>query len=321
MLEQIALKEEPLDVQAHPAARAWNRFHPSLTQATGVSTLKKCSKSAIYKVDGVGAGSSSVVAKLCRHQVAAHERIVYQQILPALPFSYPRYYGSVQENAQLDWLFLEYVEGEPYSRFRDDHSILVAKWLGLLHSGATQIADMVQLPDRGPGYHLTHLQEARGKLQAAFGQLKLPAEELEVIEAVISQCNLLESRWDCVEQRCAGMPRTFIHGDFKPRNVVIRSGLEGPEALAFDWEASGWGVPTGDLAYVDLTAYHEAVKRRWPNVTVADVRNMKITGRIFRGIEEFRWESERFDPRWEVSTIKLNYYRERMVEAIQTAHW
>ncbi|HYY72742.1 MAG TPA: aminoglycoside phosphotransferase family protein [Candidatus Bathyarchaeia archaeon] len=321
MLEHILLKEEPPDVQAHPATRAWNRFHSNLNQATGITLLKKCSKSAIYKVDGVGPGSSAVVAKLCHHQVAAHERIVYEQILPALPISYPCCHGSIQENAQQDWLFLEYVDGEPYSRFRDDHSILVAKWLGLLHSASTQIADVVQLPDRGPRYHLTHLREARGKLRVAFDQLKLPAEELEVIEAVISQCGFLESRWGCVEQWCAGMPRTFIHGDLKPRNVAIRSGLEGPEVLVFDWEASGWGVPTGDLAYVDLTAYHDAVKHRWPNVTVEEVRKMKITGRIFRGIEEFRWESERFDPRWEVSTIKLNYYRERMAEAIQMAQW
>lgn len=321
MLEQIVSKEQPPDVPTHPAVCAWNRFRPNLIHATGVAILKKRSKTAIYKVDGVGSYGSPVVAKLCRRHVAAHERTVYEQILSHLPVSYPLYYGSIKESDDHDWLFLEYVEGEQYSRSRADHAALVAKWLGLLHSASAQIVGAVQLPDRGPHYHLTRLRETRNKLQVVLGQLKLRAEELEVIESVVSQCNFIESRWDCVEQWCDGMPRTFIHGDFKPRNVVIRTGLEGPEVLAFDWEASGWGVPTADLAYVDLAAYHDVVKRRWPNVTVEDVRIMKVTGRIFRGIEEFRWESERFDPRWEASTIRLGYYRDGMAEAFQMAKW
>lgn len=321
MLEQIAKKDQPPDVLTHPAVRAWNHLRPGSGRAIEVAILKKRSKTAIYKIDGVGPRGSSVVAKLCHRQVAAHERTVYERVLQALPVSHPRYFGSVQKDVLHDWLFLEFVEGEQYSRFRDDHSILVAKWLAQLHSASTQIADTVQLPDRGSRYHLAHLREARNKLQLALSQLKLPAEELKVIENVISQCDFLESRWDSVEQWCDGMPRAFVHGDFKPRNVVIRAGLEDPEVLAFDWEASGWGVPTGDLAYVDPAVYHRAVKRRWPNVTVEDVRIMKTTGRIFRGIEEFRWESEKFDPSWEASTIKLGYYRERMAEAFQMAEW
>ena len=151
--------------------------------------------------------------------------------------------------------------------------------------------------------------------------LKLPAVDLEVIEDVISQCDLLQSRWPRVEQWCSCLPCTLIHGDFKPRNVVIRTCVTESSVFAFDWEASGWGVPTADLAYVDIASYHKAVSQHWPDVSIEDVGLMKTVGRIFRGIEEFRWESEKFDPRWEASTIKLNYYRERMAEAIQMAQW
>lgn len=321
MPEQIVFKERPPGIQAHPAVLAWSRFRPDSEPPAAVSLLKKRSKTAVYKVDGVGPHGSSVVAKLCHRHVAAYEGTIYEQILAALPVSHPLYYGSVRESDHHDWLFLEYIEGETYSRSMGDHSILVAKWLGLMHSAAAHVASRAALPDRGPRYHLIHLQEARQKLKRSLHLLKLPAAELAIIEDVISQCDLLESRWPRVEQLCGGLPCTLIHGDFKPRNVVIRPGVTEPSVFVFDWEASGWGMPAADLAYVDIVSYHQAASLHRPNVTIEDVRTMKTVGRIFRGIEEFRWESEKFDPRWEASTIKLNYYRERMVEAIQMAQW
>lgn len=321
MPEQIVFKERPPDIQAHPAVLAWSRFRPGSELPAAVSLLKKRSKTAVYKVDGVGPHGSPVVAKLCRRHVAAYEETIYEQILAALPVSHPLYYGSVKESDDHDWLFLEYIEGEPYSRSNGDHSTLVAKWLGLMHSTAAQCARAAELPDRGPRYHLIHLQQARQNLNRGLNLLKLSAAELSVIEDVISQCDLLESRWPRVEQWCGSLPCTLIHGDFKPRNVVIRTGLTESSVFVFDWEASGWGIPAADIAYVDIASYHEMASRHWPDVSIEDVRIMKIVGRIFRGIEEFRWESEKFDPRWEASTIKLNYYRERMAEAIQIAQW
>lgn len=320
-IEQITSRTLVSDTLPYHAVLAWQRFRPDSQPPAAVSLLKKRSKTAIYKMDGVGAHGSSVAAKLCRKHVAAHERRIYEQILPCLPVSYPFFYGTVQESDDHDWLFLEYIEGEPYSRSREDHSVLVGGWLGLLHSAAAQVASAAQFPDRGPSYHLARLQEARDNLQSNLKLLKLPAGELAVIEDVISQCDLLESRWARVEQWCGLLPCTLVHGDFKPRNVVIRTRGTTSSAFVFDWETSGWGVPTADLAYVDIASYHEALSQHWPDVSLQDVRIMKTVGRVFRGIEEFRWESEKLDPRWEASTINLNYYRERMDEAIQMAQW
>lgn len=320
-IEQIASKMLISDTLPYHAALAWERFRPDSQRPAAVSLLKKRSKTAIYKMDGVGPQGSSVVAKLCRRHVAAHERKIYEQILPHLPVSYPLYYGSVRESDTHDWLFLEYIEGEQYSRLREDHSILVGGWLGLLHSTAAQVASAAQFPDRGPRYHLGRLQEARHNLQINLKLLKLPVVELAGIEEVILQCDLLESRWPRVEQWCAGLRCTLVHGDFKPRNVVIRTCAAEPSVFVFDWETSGWGVPTADLAYADTASYYKASRRHWPDLSIEDVRIMKTIGRIFRGIEEFRWESDKLDPRWEASTIKLNYYRERMAEAIQMAQW
>ena len=321
MAEQSAIGFVGLDSPHRPAIDAWQRLLGKRSPAGEVSLLAKRFKSTVYRLDGVGPGNTSVVAKYCQGETASHERIIYQQILPKLPLSSPRYYGYVAGPCEYDWLFLEYVQGEQYSRSRDDHAVLVAHWLGLLHSAAPEVTRAAWLPDRGPQHHLTLLLEARHKLQSNLPLLKLPARELDVIRAVISQCDFLESRWDRVEQSCSRMPRTLIHGDFKPRNVVIRTDGEKSSVLPFDWEASGWGVPTGDLAYIDLVPYFETVRRRWPGVTIEDVQAMKAIGRIFRGIEEFRWESEKFDPSWEVSTIKLQIYHARMAEAIEMTNW
>ena len=80
-------------------------------------------------------------------------------------------------------------------------------------------------------------------------------------------------------------------------------------------------MPTADLAYADIASYYEVASHYWPGMSMENVRIMKTVGRMFRGIEEFRRESEKLDPRWEASTIKLNYYCERMAEAIQMAQW
>jgi phosphotransferase family enzyme len=319
--EQRILELCGSETPEHPALQAWRQVGTGRFEPGTVSVLSKRFKSAIYRMDGVGPGGSSIVGKHCRRDVAGHERIIYEQILRELPVSSPRYYGYLRGDREYDWLFLEYAEGERYSREREDHSILAARWLGLLHTSAARVAAAARLPDCGSAYHLTLLRGARDKLRPNLTQLNLPSAELAVIEAVLSQCDFLESRWGQVQRWCECMPLTLVHGDFKPRNVVIRPGPTGPVFLPFDWEASGWGVPAEDLAYINLAAYHPIIKDRWPAVDLQDLQKMKIVGRIFRGLAEFRWESEKFDPHWEVSTIKLQIYRKRMVEAIEMANW
>jgi hypothetical protein len=311
----------PTASSRHPAILAWARLQQRPLEKAEVTVLKKRFKSAIYCIGRVGPGSSSIVAKYCQKEVAAHERVVYEQILRDLPVSSPRYYGFVPGDSNYDWVFLEYVEGEQYSRQRADHSILAGRWLGLLHTLGARVPAAARLPGRSPAYYLEHLRTAREKLQRNQKCLPLPAHELATVKGVISQCNFLESHWGQIERWCDRMPSTLLHGDFKPRNVIIRT-LNGlPALLPFDWEVSGWGVPAEDLAYVDLAAYHDVVQRHWPGVTMCDLHCMKIVGRIFRGLSEFQWESVKFEPDWDFSAIKLDIYHLRMKEAIEMAEW
>jgi len=113
------------------------------------------------------------------------------------------------------------------------------------------------------------------------------------------------------------MPRTLVHADFKPKNIVIRSVPDGLELVAFDWEHSRWGILAEDLAYIDLAAYYAVVQHYWRDVTMQDLQFMKIVGMILRGIAEIYWESFKFSPQWEVSTAKIQRYQIRMAEVME----
>ena len=321
MAEQMETTRSQTYASSHPAVRAWSLLNTLDCEPREIAVLKKRFKSTIYQIKALEPTASSIVAKYCRHEVAARERVIYEDVLQSLPVTSPRYYGFVEGDGGYDWLFLEHVEGERYSRERQEHSALAGRWLGLLHASGERAAAAIALPDLGPQHYLALLRSARAKLCRSLELLHLPPEELTVVDAVILQCNLLESRWNQIEQWCDRMPRTLVHGDFKPRNVVIHAATDGPALFAFDWEASGRGVPAEDLAYIDLYAYHAVVKSYWPDVGMHDLQCMKIVGRIFRGLSEFSWESVKFDPNWEVSTVKLQIYRTRMAEAIEMTKW
>lgn len=321
MAEQVELDQPRAGVSCHPAVRAWNRLNREPSEIGQISILKKRFKATIYRIERLGPGGTSVIAKCCRKETAAQERFIYEEILRSLPVSRPHYYGFVHDDGDSDWLFLEYVEGEQYSRERPDHSALAGSWLGLLHTSGKYAAAAPRLPDRSHRHYLRQLHAARERLARTRALNHLPPDESAIVEAVIGQCDFLQARWDKIRRWCDGMPNTLVHGDFKPKNVVIRRTAEGPVLLPFDWEASGWGVPAEDLAYVDLAAYRNAVKRSCSDVTVQEARRMKIVGRIFRGLSEFSWESVKFQPSWVGSIAKLQFYRDRMSEAIATANW
>ena len=44
------------------------------------------------------------------------------------------------------------------------------------------------------------------------------------------------------------VPRTLIHNDFNPRNVALRTTVDGPQLVAYDWELATVGAPPRDLA-------------------------------------------------------------------------
>ena len=56
----------------------------------------------------------------------------------------------------------------------------------------------------------------------------------------------------------AARPRTFLHGEFYPSNVLIEDAVEGPRVRPVDWEMAGLGPGLADLAALISGRWEEA---------------------------------------------------------------
>ncbi len=81
---------------------------------------------------------------------------------------------------------------------------------------------------------------------------------------------------------------TLIHGDFNPRNFVLRATALGPKLCAFDWEMAGWGLPQRDvvefLAFVLPPDADPAAIRH-----CLDVHRRAFERRVAGGIDVKTW--------------------------------
>ena len=304
----------------HPAVQAWSKLHPGRVSPGTIETLKRNKKSAIYRLPGVGPRSVAVIAKRCLTATALTEHIIYKDILPCLPLPALRYFGFHEDqDAQFRWLFIEDAGNEPYTPSVASHRAAAARWLALLHTSAARTDAGARLPDRGPRYYLEQLRLARDNIMKSFPNPALIASELAVLNEIVAQCDFLEFRWDQVEAFCWGMPRTFVHGDLKAKNIRVRHTRDGITLLAFDWEIAGWGVPAADLLKCpDLSLYWSETRSQWPVLKYSDVQRVADVGVVFRALISVYWKSLALSYEWvEWPVDKLRIYRAKLAESIQ----
>jgi aminoglycoside phosphotransferase (APT) family kinase protein len=316
---------------AHPAVVAWRRLWPELVPHS-VEELIERPSSAIYALAGLGPRGSAVIAKRSRAPKATIERTIYEEVLPDLPVSVPRFYGMTGSGDGFGWLFTEDVGEEAFSPASATQRTLAAQWLGRLHSAAARLDAAARLPDRGPAHYLDHLRHGRETICRSLDNPALSAEDQRVLKAVSAQCDALERAWGGIERFCAGVPRTLVHGDFRSKNVRLRAIGADTTLCAFDWEMAGWGVPAPDLAVspgfavrhlavspgeapaeqVDLATYASIAHDYWPRVDAAALQELVIVGAVFRRLAAIGWESlslSRESPQWVVANMRV-YWEE-----------
>jgi len=287
----------------HPAVKAWRALRPQGVEPTSVEIVqewsgdKKSRRSGVYRLRGVGVAGGSIIAKRSRKKYAAVEVAVYEDFLARLENVGVRYFGSVEERDDVStWVFLEDAGNENFSSLREEDLVLAARWMGHLHTSASAIAASARLPDRGPGYYLTQLRSARERIEQNITAPTLTAEDVSVLEAIDSRFERLESVWTGVEEICAAMPRTLIHGDFRQKNVRVRVGRAGLNLVAFDWEDAGWGVPALDVAHLlegragvpenpVAAAYSATIRGHCPNLGSGAVERLARCGALLRSID------------------------------------
>jgi phosphotransferase family enzyme len=281
-------------VPGHPAVIAWRALGQPRVTPECIEVLPGHRAATIYRLGGIGPVGTSVIAKRSRTEQASVECMVYEEILPRLPVTSPRYYGFTREDDAYAWLFLEDVGDERYSASNAEHLALAGRWLGMMHGSATCLGESetaARMPDGGPRRYLTHLRATRDSMRRSFSNPALTADDINVLATVMAQLDLVERQWESLEDSCSGIPSTLVHGDFRPKNAHIRNHRTTIALLPIDWETAGWGLPAADLARVDVDAYADVVRDWWPGVDVADVRRLACVGRVFRFLAAIAWDT------------------------------
>lgn len=239
----------PANLSDHRAVKAWRQLQPACPAPQQIEILKLKTKSAVYRLLGVGPSGSAVVAKRCRAATASVERAIYDEFLPGLPLPVLRCYGFVPEPAsEFGWLFVQDAGRHAYSPASDEHRGLAGRWLGTIHRAQLSPDFQARLPDRGPAHYQQRLRSARAAILEHVDNPVLFAEEAALLRTVVSQCDVIEARWGELEKFFAGWSRGLVHGDFVIKNLKLRNGGAEPALLVYDWEMAGWGVPATDLA-------------------------------------------------------------------------
>lgn len=279
------------DLQAHPAVRAW-------AMATSLEAVPDCihvyrerPRRALYCLPGVAPGGASVFAKRAVAPRTVIERTVYRDVLPHLPLTAPRYYGSWLDEPH-GWLFVEDVGGDRYSESDPEHLAVAGRWVGTLHVEGGTIPAARSLPDGGPARYLTHLHIAREKIARSLRRWRYPRTEVQQLTAILSQCDAIEARWSRVEAAVGGAPSTVVHGDFRAKNGYLRRNGSGLSILPIDWETAGWGPPAADLTRIDLRAYWSVVREAWPHVGFDAIEGWQAIGRLLEELAAVNWVGE-----------------------------
>ncbi|MCI0628361.1 MAG: aminoglycoside phosphotransferase family protein [Acidobacteria bacterium] len=317
------------DLLAHPAVKVWSALQPERVEPECIEILRERKKSDIYRLKGVGLEGSAVIAKRCCTATALIERTIYKDILPHLPITTLHYYGFTQEDDQSCWLFLEDAGSARFSPYVEEQRTLAAHWLALMHISAARVAAATPLPDRGPRHYLEHLRSGRQVILQTLTNPTLKDDDAAVLRTIVAQYDFLESHWGQFERFADGMPSTLAHGDFRPKNIHIRTNHAGTSLLPMDWETAGWGIPAADLAptrglhpiyQLDITTYCSIVRECWPGFDIQTIHQLANVGRIFRRLAAIDWESKSFAFGW-INIKTMKSYHAELCEAIKEATW
>src|SRR5204863_357527 len=149
------------------------------------------------------------------------ERTVYEEILPHLPVTSPRYYGFRAEDPDFAWLFLEDIGDERHTATDRAQLALAGRWVALMHTAAARVPAARGLPDGGPPRYLDHLRAGLQTIRANLANPALRADDAATLGRLASDLERLETAWAALECACTGLPATLVHGDLQRKNLYV----------------------------------------------------------------------------------------------------
>jgi hypothetical protein len=171
------------------------------------------------------------------------EIIVYRDVLNSAGLGTANCYGSlIDQDADRYWLLLEKVAGsELYtigdlSIWRD-----VAGWLARTHSQFSESSNVRRsnaLLKYDSHFFNACLERAETHIKPRAGACKVDPSSVTNIWA----------QYRKAVSRICSLPRTLIHGEFYPSNILVSAENADFRICAVDWETSGIGAGLLDLA-------------------------------------------------------------------------
>jgi hypothetical protein len=264
-----------------------------------------------------------VIAKRSRQASVAKERLVYQEVLPAVPVPALRCYGSVVDSDSASaWIFLEEAGGEQYSPGDSDHRRLVAAWLGQVHTATASMDLSGTVAAHGPGIYLDDLEEGRDGIASGIPNPALDDGDTDVLQNILDDWDVITQRRDEIRASIDDMPRCLVHADFVAKNVRIESRGENAVVWVMDWDIAGWGAPAPDMEKLDLEAYGAAVSRHWPSLDLPTLRRMAALGSVLRNIGLIEATTPGLQYEWVDDTMgELTSYSQDLRSTLRRLGW
>ena len=274
-------------------------------------------KSAVYLLrDALPAGD--VVAKRAARETLSIERHAYR-VLDRLPVENVRCLGYANDRDEgYGWLFTAHSAGASFSRADATHRTTAAHWLASVHVAAAPFARQVDLPSRDAAYYRSVVDAARAEISRHRENPALTPDDHAVLDAITARCCSMMARWREVERICDCLPTTLVHGGFGSKNVrIVERPHGGASAVAFDWEAAGWGTPAADISGVDIDAYSAAVATEW-QVDPRALHRLAALGTVFWALSAIPGESRSLASAWPHRVMsKMRAYLRRMDDAAE----
>jgi Phosphotransferase enzyme family len=267
------------------------------------------------------------------------ERLIYQELLPSLPFASLHCYGFVEAGSTA-WLFLEDADQGSTIPPADRQQMALAQWLGELHIAAAGMSAGPRLPDRGPSHYLAHLHDSQKLIGSNLGHPAFNREDRRLAEQILLDLAGIEARWASIEEICRSSPSTLVHGDLAPKNLRFRGENGRMLVLPFDWEIAGWGVPAVDLDVLrrpsqwgqvgfglanpdDLAvqAYTSTVRDTWPQMDVDRIQRLASIGYVFRLLASVSWAAQGLSYEWIKRSWRYLTHYESDLRTVATRGW
>jgi thiamine kinase-like enzyme len=307
------------NLSRHPAVNALSALNPDLPQPDAIELIRypKPYKAHIVRLVCEKENGYSIVGKGTDSSKALIEKSAYENLFKFLPYKGLQYYGYIETDNDFAWNFMEDARGIPFSFENPEHVLLAEDWLAKLH---TRVPSLDCFPKLDVNFYYSRLLSGYERITANFSNSALTDSDKVALKSIISHFDILHIRRDKVTKLYEQMPKGFIHGDIKSKNMRVRSDGQESMLVVFDWEECGWGLPAIDVtrSSLNLKDYWLKVRNHWQGWTFEDMLQMSNLGKLLNSLVAINWEAKSLPYQWiDKSMASMKIFEERLANLIQ----